>query len=628
MSNSHYVNEYIKTQNNEIWELIVKKYPTFDKNKFYDYIFTKEFINHYGVDFLVNHIEIVDDLILEYGMNKTEKSKYIFENEELLYLKYNLLTNEDLTIDDLKQLKQLLNNKIIRKFITKIQFVSKENIKEILSMSTTSEEIIKILESKTSNLFVGKNIDILLKIINDKNLLKYLRLLNDNYFHNLLKAYDVINTYIENRELIQTLSNQDKEIFNSYINDPSHLKYKIKTKEKLYNYNERRFNYIKNLVQSVELDIIKNEITLSYFHLKYDSFVSEIETIENIYLKTNSFTLEERIELSSIKTLTNLQTKNEIINYISKHKNLENYIENLNLKRKELCKNELSKKINTEKKAFKEKINELNGENFTFLVHKIAGVNRPDKASELYDNISIWEKSPSSYISTSLINQKYMGTVNGIGTIFGFNTIKPDDILDMGLEDIFTETRLYKNNIENKYAKYLLPDDFINQSTKVFNEVVLKRKNGTGTLKPDFIVCFDKISEKDIDASNHFNVPIVKINSQIYLNKMKENLNKLLEENKYEEYLNYLVKTVYSYLSNNEIMEKYFTNENLINMLNELIENHYQKSENKKKFIMFLKNLIKQIDSINRVKNHYQIPWEAYDKEKLESKVNNLELSK
>ena len=118
-------------------------------------------------------------------------------------------------------------------------------------------------------------------------------------------------------------------------------------------------------------------------------------------------------------------------------------------------------------------------------------------------------------MSLSIIGDKNINYFNS-GTndiIFGFNKLKADNIMHLSNTDSYTSHEYGTDKIQKIYNTDSLMND-----TQGYNEILYSEKNLVD-FKPDFIVAFDFITDKQIEVANYFNLPIVLINSSKYLKK-------------------------------------------------------------------------------------------------------------
>ena len=138
------------------------------------------------------------------------------------------------------------------------------------------------------------------------------------------------------------------------------------------------------------------------------------------------------------------------------------------------------------------------GDRLQTAIHKIKGYGSYDMASKIYEDPSLWLSNPevTGYISTSLCNESFFGLVDGNGYVLGFNNLPPDSIIGMGTEDIYMSRKIANNNLNNSKNRFLLPEDLIENTHKLYNEVSLKRIYEGRVITPDFVFSQDRCGYK------------------------------------------------------------------------------------------------------------------------------------
>ena len=88
-------------------------------------------------------------------------------------------------------------------------------------------------------------------------------------------------------------------------------------------------------------------------------------------------------------------------------------------------------------------ISMYDGEEFTFLVHKIKGLLQLDITKKLEQDISEWDKNyqDNAYISCSLINNDNLSLTPGEFLTLGFQNITKDHILALNNKDMFFKSK-------------------------------------------------------------------------------------------------------------------------------------------------------------------------------------------
>lgn len=183
------------------------------------------------------------------------------------------------------------------------------------------------------------------------------------------------------------------------------------------------------------------------------------------------------------------------------------------------------------------------------LVHVIEGVDRTsqEKSKWIKDNIHLWGNiTGSSYISTSMISENNLSTASTIAEYaLGFLDVEPEKILIVNHSDaqVIHETQ-QKENAENydvtnirannvptgsdniyKDAEELNQKTLSNTHTRhYYNEIVLARNSIDSITRPNALICFkEEITEEMIGISKKLNVPIIKIDVELYKQQLLNN---------------------------------------------------------------------------------------------------------
>ena len=352
----------------------------------------------------------------------------------------------------------------------------------------------------------------------------------------------------KNYELIQDIVNYDTDNFNfKNISSNDMQKKLIETNINYYNKGELFLNkYLgieRNDIRYIKLflDSINQIANLpSAFKDKYESL---LKLLNQIFAASD----EELISISKSMDLEKKEDYKKLIESCEKEGNdvlKRQFVEDLKIKNQQIIETTQKKEIESEN-GKKITIYELSGQPFTMLVHAVVDnrmsvnnsyVEQIINSPENWNNIN----GGNNHISTSLISDKYMvtyGTPNNNNTVmFGFNSfhwnsLKFTELSDVGIDrnastninynmrnrsfisnvnTITTVDNLMKKTIETNLIKH--------PNGRLWNEIGLSRiDESTGMkIKPDFIVCMDKISQSSIRAAEYFNVPIYLINRKNY----------------------------------------------------------------------------------------------------------------
>lgn len=151
-------------------------------------------------------------------------------------------------------------------------------------------------------------------------------------------------------------------------------------------------------------------------------------------------------------------------------------------------------------------IYELNGEDFILPVHTI---------ERKRDDYISWYKSAYKTLCLTLIGNESISTYRNPKEylVVGFKKLNINNIMHVYHSDSFTDGEKSTSRINEIYS----PHELLNK-TKGYNEILILQNGYKGmALKPDYVVCYDVVTENDIMcAKNLGNIPIIKINTKNY----------------------------------------------------------------------------------------------------------------
>ncbi len=467
-------------------------------------------------------------------MNKKELIKkycdYVSESDVLLH--------PEITLEEAETILKLKQDPEIRMIFNSIYGYNKDiinGIKKVANDPYVRKALIKI-SNKLNRVdeFDGEE---LLGKLNYPDFVDYINIIdNDNITRNI-SLYNFMFKY--NKDTAISNFKENPKLFNIYVNDSQKYYYDL---DDINDYKEYRHNYYVNMINNGHERLLPN-IVSSYFGMNYTIFKENIKNIK--YIDSKYDFIKDKNLLDYIDSINKLDKKG-LLEYIEKVKNLENYFSDIKKKLGDIAKNDIIKKINYVKVS-KNNVKNFDGEEFTFLVHKIKGLLQLDITKKLEQDISEWDKNyqDNAYISCSLINNDNLSLTSGEFLTLGFQNITKDHILALNNKDMFFKSKDIKGNQLYLVSNYLLAEQILNTTNACYNEVVLKRFNeNKKALHPDFILTFDGLNDKSINASNYFNVPIYNINTEAYALKLIMKL-KVLKEKDYDLYLEYINRLTY-----------------------------------------------------------------------------------
>ena len=162
---------------------------------------------------------------------------------------------------------------------------------------------------------------------------------------------------------------------------------------------------------------------------------------------------------------------------------------------------------------------ELNGEPFNMIIHG---------SMEVIDDFS---KGDNDGISLSFISGDRLNAYND-GVIYGFDNLLPEQFINIYKADADTKFNVFgeegkKNSVSSEKLPVSVPffstPESLIDNTKInsYNEILYlthsnKHKLNIQTPKPSYIICYDNVNDKSIEAAKKNNVPIVIINTKCY----------------------------------------------------------------------------------------------------------------
>ncbi len=433
------------------------------------------------------------------GFFKTSDQEKIFTNEYIIKL---------LKCDNIdKRLIINLDGKIINKLILYEKFFH-------MFLNLSVDEINHLIENQ--NLIINnrfyKNYDFINKFINVSTN-KYRKLINNLNINNSEFAI------ILEKERLKYVNDKINSINNGIFSDYEDFK-----KYNMFNiYEKFNFNIASKLSEFYSDDnydaIYQYLVNLTYketFEMIIDTFFKDITYNFLINLKTilayaceNKNYVPKNLDLyKQILNFNNL-TLEEIKDLFKKYKNIDlasDFYEDYRLARDTSYKsiNDVITKFNKEDKYYDQKLSKkyhnevykLDGEDFYLYIHA--------------SNLGVW-KDNIEKISLSLINHdniNYFGSYNK-KIIFGFSSLKIENIIHIFNSDSFSNTY----NGTDKIQKIVSPNKLMKE-TLGYNEIIYKEINSN--LRPDFIVCFDEITDIEAKIAQEMNLKIILINSKKY----------------------------------------------------------------------------------------------------------------
>lgn len=546
-----------------------------------DKILKLENINNYILSLNTNERVVIlkNDMVRDYYLEDYNNSKFKklildLPNDEILEFIDDEMINKILSNDNCKKIMYEILYNVSSKF-TNIIFQNEKMIERIvnddelhtyilhLSGSITEKlfnyiikiDKISVLEylnpSDFNELLEREDIKNKIKIIVSDELLKKIpstalsKLLFDSYFRSKLSKMKMDDIYFKIKKglILPNFYMYDEDFISKFINITNIPMRRIYIKA-LMNNNYSLYEIINNRLKETYDNNIFNELINEYNMVTRASDDEELKS--KIWLLYSDKCLQLLIDryfeefdgnvLTNICTILNFNKTNNVISpkrlkYYNLIMNFDKYDINTMIKIYKImpkdigtwlyedfrkCQNVSYNLINKETvdifKLKEEKVDgisiyELNGEEFVLLVNTLIY-----RRSE--DDIK-WGNDRSKTLSLTLIGNESLGTYREQDEylIVGFKNININDIMHVYHSDSFSSYEDSTNKVNEIYTPHELLSN-----TKGYNEILVSQNEMKNTLlKPDYVVCYDKVLEEDIKSAKKLgNIPIIVINTKCY----------------------------------------------------------------------------------------------------------------
>lgn len=546
-----------------------------------DKILKLENINNYILSLNTNERVVIlkNDMVRDYYLEDYNNSKFKklildLPNDEILEFIDDEMINKILSNDICKKIMYEILYNVSSKF-TNIIFQNEKMIERIvnddelhtyilhLSGSITEKlfnyiikiDKISVLEylnpSDFNRLLEREDIKNKIKIIVSDELLKKIpstalsKLLFDSYFRSKLSKMKIDDIYFKIKKglILPNFYMYDEDFISKFINITNIPMRRIYIKA-LMNNNYSLYEIINNRLKEAYDNNIFNELINEYNMVTRLSDDEELKS--KIWLLYSDKCLQLLIDryfedfdgnvLTNICTILNFNKTNNVISperlkYYNLIMNFDKYDINTMIKIYKImpkdigtwlyedfrkCQNVSYDLINKEtvdiSKLKEEKVDgisiyELNGEEFVLLVNTLIY-----RRSE--DDIK-WGNDRSKTLSLTLIGNESLGTYREQDEylIVGFKNININDIMHVYHSDSFSSYEDSTNKVNEIYTPHELLSN-----TKGYNEILVSQNEMKNTLlKPDYVVCYDKVLEEDIKSAKKLgNIPIIVINTKCY----------------------------------------------------------------------------------------------------------------
>ena len=266
---------------------------------------------------------------------------------------------------------------------------------------------------------------------------------------------------------------------------------------------------------------------------------------------------------------------------------------------------------------------------FSLIIHNIsAGLGNSEITDTAIVDLSTWSSLDlvgSITISTSEISNSFLGHVtrkknNRTEVIFAFSDIPQQEIFFSGIYDLGIDTSVQKYNelspTDGK-GQHFLARQLMTNCFEDYNEVVINRftdKSKTQKRLPSYIVCYDEINELSIKYAEHFNIPILFIDTKkcAYRNAtiIKQKFDSILDSGSLLDNVNGFFSFICG-LKYNEVVHEIISlvnwEETILNAINNAIKNIKTTSDMEKMLIVInyiYNNIPYYLQGINSTTNN------------------------
>ena len=443
---------------------------------------------NFSYNIILYLIEYIDNKKLDYSKTCiVDIIRYSLRSDEL---QVKFLNEANIDINYKKEMFFGFNSQIVSNYINNnLVFLKLEDINKLLKYSSVEinpnlyengEFMINYLLGATPY-ETRRNID-------------YLDLRVDaNYFYDLLNNLEdkIIKLYNSDLDIIEYSNNNlINNLLNKYFNKKN-IDKKIITKKILFQIVIDKF--FQDCIRNVCLNI--KEI---------------IDFNNNIKLLTN----EKLLFYQEILSLFDKDNK-EIIKFYNKYKDnilVSDFYDDINI-----CKQESYNQL--KKSCLKiENINNLKDKNlsnkYNLDIYRLEGI----KFKMLVTCRSTIPKGNARGARNcySLISDNNLQVFSDKNYIYGFNNFDIKKIMHIYEADSYSDNVL--KNTTKLVNRIRMPDEIL--STNLMNEIqILNEKIGYNTyerLLPNYVICFNELNDKSIEAAKLLNIPIIIINKSKY----------------------------------------------------------------------------------------------------------------
>ena len=535
---------YLIEKENDILNLnrVLELFNVYDLLK----VFTKEIGNQ--ITKMYPYSEFIFLKILK-NKNQDEFYKVLKENDDLkeflLFKGEYLYKNLNFPYEIVINLINYIENNNIDYKKTCIYLIMTSSLKEDnLQKQFLNEKINDIYKIKMFNIFdpnlitnyLNENI-VNLSLKDTYNILKYSEVkLNKNLYENkeFFKMFILGSSIYNSRLIIEKLKNNiDTTYFENILNDmEDDILSMYLVDNKIINYTssekisslflEKQFNNNKKDKKEITKKIIIMIVIDKLFQDNLRNVCLNVAEIINFNLNNNILSKEKLLFYKEIINLYN-QSSDYILDFYNKYKDMvlvsDYYDDIYKCKEKsyELLKESCLKiedlknnKNNSLSNLNNIDIYELDGQDFRMLVTCRRSI--PEGYSKVARNCY------------SLIGNENMNVFNENNIIYGYLNFDIRNIMHVYEYDSYSENQ--SMNTTNFINRIRTPNEIL--SSNHMNEIQILNnyidKDKYERIYPSYIVCFDKLDKRSLEASHVLNIPIIIINRSKYKNNTTGNM--------------------------------------------------------------------------------------------------------
>ena len=535
---------YLIEKENDILNLnrVLELFNVYDLLK----VFTKEIGNQ--ITKMYPYSEFIFLKILK-NKNQDEFYKVLKENDDLkeflLFKGEYLYKNLNFPYEIVINLINYIENNNIDYKKTCIYLIMTSSLKEDnLQKQILNEKINDIYKIKMFNIFdpnlitnyLNENI-VNLSLKDTYNILKYSEVkLNKNLYENkeFFKMFILGSSIYNSRLIIEKLKNNiDTTYFENILNDmEDDILSMYLVDNKIINYTssekisslflEKQFNNNKKDKKEITKKIIIMIVIDKLFQDNLRNVCLNVAEIINFNLNNNILSKEKLLFYKEIINLYN-QSSDYILDFYNKYKDMvlvsDYYDDIYKCKEKsyELLKESCLKiedlknnKNNSLSNLNNIDIYELDGQDFRMLVTCRRSI--PEGYSKVARNCY------------SLIGNENMNVFNENNIIYGYLNFDIRNIMHVYEYDSYSENQ--SMNTTNFINRIRTPNEIL--SSNHMNEIQILNnyidKDKYERIYPSYIVCFDKLDKRSLEASHVLNIPIIIINRSKYKNNTTGNM--------------------------------------------------------------------------------------------------------